>query len=51
MHKKYNIKLVFEPTRDVIEVVNYDSTAKNAEELKAEILHYLTIQTFEVDNA
>lgn len=48
-HKKYNIKLVFEPTRDALEILNYDSMAKNQEELVAEILHYLTIQTFEVN--
>jgi hypothetical protein len=50
-HKQYNIKMVFEPTRQSLDILNYDSMARNKEELKAEILHYLTIQTFEVDNA
>lgn len=50
-HKKYDIKFVFEPTGDSLEISNYDSMARNEDELKKEILHYLTIQTNEARKA
>jgi hypothetical protein len=46
---KYNLHFVFEPTKDGLTVLGYESTARTKEQLIAEIIQELTIQTFEVE--
>jgi hypothetical protein len=48
---KYNLHLVFEPTKDGLTIMGYESNAETKDLLIKEIIHYLTIQTFEVENA
>jgi hypothetical protein len=48
---KYNIRFVFEPTLQGLTVLGYESSARTKEQLIAEIIQELTIQTFEVENA
>jgi hypothetical protein len=48
---KYNVKFVFEPTYEGMTILGYESNAKTKEDLIKEIIHYTTIQTFEVENA
>jgi hypothetical protein len=47
---KYNLHFVFEPTKQGLTIMGYESTAKTKQELIDEIIHYTTIQTFEVEN-
>ena len=47
---KYNIRFVFEPTKQGLTILDYESTAETKELLIKEIIYYTTIQTFEVEN-
>jgi len=47
---KYNLYFVFEPTAQSLTVLDYESSATSKENLIKEIIHDLTIQTFEVEN-
>jgi hypothetical protein len=46
---KYNLHFVFEPTKQGLTVLGYESSARTKEQLTAEIIKELTIQTFEVE--
>jgi hypothetical protein len=48
---KYNLYFVFEPTKQSLTILDYESSARSKEDLVKEIIHYTTIQTFEVENA
>ena len=48
---KHGIKFLFEPTGHELIVPEYESSARTKEQLIAEIIQELTIQTFEVKNA
>jgi len=47
---KYDIRFIFEPTYTGMTVLGYESNARTKEQLLAEIIQELTIQTFEVEN-
>lgn len=47
---KYDIRFVFEPTGQELIAFGYESKATSKENLIKEIIHDLTIQTFEAKN-
>ena len=46
---KYNLHFVFEPTKQGLTIMGYESSAETKEDLLKEIIYDLTIQTFEVE--